>query len=285
MMQTVMHPGPVAKERLELFKADGEPVSLTLAAGIPLETAVAQALADIGCENSAYLELTNAPVSELVYVMPANAPDEQHVAWYSDVHSFDGKGVIDHLGMIVGYREERCFIHGHGTWTPNGGTMAMGHILSNMTVLAEPVVVTGFALAGARFEGREDPETNFTLFRPAQHGKPIPETADFAVLRIMPNQDFDMALDRACAQLEWQSARAWGVGSINKPHFEDGRVLDSLPTELVILDALCRADGAAPHGAAIRAVGTGANQIEEGRLSRGNNGVLITAEIVLRRET
>ena len=285
MMQTVTHPGPVAKDRLEMFRANGKPVSLTLKAGIPLETAVAQALADIGCENSAYLELSNAPVSEMVYVMPADAPDAQHVAWYSDMHRFTGTGVIDHLGMIVGYREERCFIHGHGTWTPDGGPMAMGHILSNMTVLAEPAVATGFALSGARFEGREDLETNFTLFRPAQHGQPVTEPADFAVLRILPNQDFDTALDRACAQLGWQSARGWGVGSINKPHFADGRVLDSLATELVILDAECRADATTPQGAAIRAVGTGANQIEEGRLSRGNNGVLITVEIVLRRET
>ena len=283
-MRRVTHPGPVSKDRLELFKANGTLVTLTLAAGIPLETAVANALEAIGCENSAYLELSSAAVNELVYVKPAEAPDAEHVAWYSDMHRFDGTGVIDHLGMIVGYREERCFIHGHGTWTPRGGVTEMGHILSQMTVLAEPVIATGFALSGARFEGCEDPETNFTLFRPSAHGAAVSDDADFALLRMLPNQDFDTALQDACNQLGWQSARAWGVGSINMPHFEDGRVLDSLPTELVILDTLCHADGAASRGSNIRVVGTGPCQIEEGVLKRGSNSVLITAEIVLRRE-
>lgn len=284
MMRTVSHPGPVSQERLELFKANGKPVTLTLEAGISLEIAVANALKAIGCENSAYLELEDAAVADLVYVKPAGASDAEHVAWYSDMHRFDGAGVIHHLGMIVGYREERCFIHGHGTWTPHGGVMEMGHILSPMTVLAKPAIAMGFALSGARFEGREDPETNFTLFRPTPHGEPVDDDAAFAVLRILPNQDFDIALEDACGQLGWKSARAWGVGSINTPHFNDGRVLDSLPTELVILDALCHADGSGTRGSAIRVVGTGPNQIEEGLLKRGENSVLITAEIVLKRE-
>lgn len=285
MMRTVIHPGPVSQDRLELFKANGKPVTLTLEAGIPLEIAVADALEAIGCANSAYLELTDAAVVDLVYVKPAEASDAEHVAWYSDMHRFDGAGVINHLGMIVGYREDRCFIHGHGTWTPQDGVMEMGHILSQMTVLAQPTAATGYALSGARFEGREDPETNFTLFRPTLHGEAVDDDAAFAVLRMLPNQDFDVALADACGQLGWLSARAWGVGSINKPHFDDGRVLDSLPTELVILDALCHADGSGARGSKIRVVGTGPCQIEEGILKRGSNSVLITAEIVLKRET
>jgi len=282
-MQTVIHPGPVASERLELHKAHGTPVTLTLKAGIPLETAVAHALADIGCENSAYLEMTDAPVSDLVYLMPAYAPDEAHVAWYSDMHRFDGPGRIVHMGMIVGYRDARCFIHGHGSWQPQGGPLAMGHILSPMTVLSEPATVTGFALSGARFEGAYDEETNFTLFRPAAMGDGVTDDAEYAVLRMMPNQDFDTALDAACERLGWQGARAWGVGSINRPTFEDGREMDSLPTELVLLDAQGRAEGAARAGSEIRVVGIGTNQIDEGRLRRGDNSILITAELVLQR--
>ena len=285
MIATVSHPGPISPDRLDILRANGTPVKLTLAAGIPLELAVAEALQEIGCANSAYLELTKANVSELAYVMPAHAADEEHVAWYSEVQRWDGAGVIHHLGMIVGHREHRCFVHGHGTWTPKGGACAMGHILSQMTVLENPAVVTGFALCGARFEGRHDPETNFTLFRPMLHGIAAGTDACFAVLRILPNQDLDIALDTACEVLGWQSARAWGVGSINMPHFSDGRVLDSLPTELLILDAICRADGESSMGAEIRVVGTDPSQIEQGHLARGSNGVLITAEIVLRRET
>lgn len=285
MMQTVTQPGPASLDRLALVKASGRPVELTLNADIPLETAVANALKDVGCDNSAYLEIKNAAVADLAYVMPAHSDDAAHAAWYSHMHRFNGAGKINHLGMIVGHRENRCFIHGHGSWTPHDGPMAMGHILSPITVLAKPTVAIGYALSGARFEGHDDPETNFTLFSPTAHGAQDASDTNFAVLRILPNQDFDTALDDACARLGWTSARAWGVGSINKPHFVDDRVLDSLPTELVVLDALCRADGKGVDGADIRVVGIGADQIEQGRLKRGYNSVLITAEIVLKRET
>jgi hypothetical protein len=285
MMHTVVHPGPAPDDRLAICHADGRPVTLTLAAGIPLETAMAEALAAIGCDDSAYLELSDAAVTDLVYVMPAESTDDEHVAWYSGMHRFEGPGVINHMGMIVGYREARCFIHGHGTWTPQGGPQAMGHILAPMTVLAEPATATGFVFSGARFEGVADAETNFTLFSPVSHGQGAAPDADFALLRMLPNQDFDTALDAAVARLGWDSARAWGVGSINRPRFADGRVLDSLPTELLILDAVGLGSGAAPHGADIRIVGTGADQIEQGRLMRGSNSILITAELILQRDS
>lgn len=284
MIRTATHPGPITPERQKITPAAGRPVTLTLAAGIPLETAVADALTAIGCDNSAYLELRDAPVTDLTYVMPAHAPDDSHAAWYSDMHRFGGPGVINHLGMIVGYREKRCFIHGHGTWTLHNKPLAMGHIISPQTVLTTPTIATGFALSGARFDEHADPETNFTLFSPAPHGDDTTTDADFALLRILPNQDFDTALDQACASLGWHSAQAWGVGSINTPHFDDGRIMDSLPTEFVVLDAHPRADGRAPLGTEIRIVGTGADQIAQGRLKRGHNGVLITAEIVLKRD-
>lgn len=282
-MHIVEHPGPVGAERILVRKAHGRKVSLTLSAGIPLEAAVAQALDQIDWPYSAYLEITDAAVSDLAYVMPDQSPDKDHVAWYSKTDRFDGPGVIQHLGMIVGYREQRCFIHGHGTWAASGQAPAMGHILGPMTVLDKPAVATGYALSGARFEGAFDPETNFTLFQPVTHGQAVGEDAEFALVRLLPNQDFDQALDEACAKLGWTAAQAWGVGSINTPNFTDGRVMRSLPTELLVLDAEARTLRRDDRGALIKIVGTKPVQIEQGHLKRGHNGVLITAELLLKR--
>ena len=88
-MRSVLHPGPVAASRIDVAPCAGEPIAVTLDAGISLEDAVAKATANY---DSAWLEIENAPVTQLDYVIPALAPDDTHVAWYSDIHSFGGSG-------------------------------------------------------------------------------------------------------------------------------------------------------------------------------------------------
>lgn len=280
-MRAVTHPGPAAEERLEILPGAGRPVSLTLGAGLPLEDAVAEAMAAEGLDG-AWLEIEDAPVSALDYVIPAPSPDADHVAWYSDIHSFGGPGRIRRLGMMVGRDGEASFLHGHGLWAPAGGEAAMGHILAPRTMLAAPSVARGIGLTGARFERRPDPETNFTLFRPS--GAPRDgETADHALLRLAPNQDFAGALDAACDRLGWQRARVHGLGSLIGAAFKDGSVLDSLPTEFLILNAEAQADDTTPRAPEIVIVGIDGTDIRTGTLRRGENAVLITAELLLER--
>lgn len=273
-MRTVVHPGPPAPERLEIVPAEGTALRLTLPADRPLEDAVNGALADAGFD-SGWLWLDGAPVADLAYVVPAPSPDADHAAWYSDTFRFDGPGRIDRLGMIVGRRDGRAFVHGHGLWQPEGGAVAMGHILGPQTRLSAPATVTGIGLRGARFDATADAETNFTLFRPRATG--AAGAADCALLRLAPNEDFATALDRACARLGWAAARAHGLGSLLGARFSDGTTLDSDATEFLVIDATT---GVEP---AIEIVGTRAGQIAEGRLARGANPVLVTAEIVLQR--
>jgi hypothetical protein len=149
-------------------------------------------------------------------------------------------------------------------------------------MLAAPVVARGIGLTGARFERRPDPETNFTLFRPSGDARDA-EDADYALVRLAPNQDFAGALDTACARLGWEGARVHGLGSLIGATFEDGSVLDSLPTEFLILDADARAEGQSGPGPEIAIVGIEGGDIREGALKRGENAVLITAELLLER--
>ncbi|MEP2534319.1 hypothetical protein [Shimia sp.] len=262
---------------MDLAPCQGRAIEVTLEAGMPLEDAVAQALAPLELD-SAWVEIVNAEVECLTYVIPAVAPDTTHVAWYSDTHSFD-KGRIDHLGMIVGRHGDASFLHGHGTWAPEGRAAAMGHILAPQTRLGTPVTARGIGLVGARFDRRADEETNFDLF----HVDQMTSTGgSYAALRLLPNQDFATGLDAACAALGWQAARVHGIGSVNTPRFEDGRVLESLPTEFLITDAIAGKNGPGPE---IVVVGTDGTDIRTGRLSRNENAVLVTAELVLSRLT
>ena len=272
-MRSVVHPGPVASERLELQPCAGQTIAVTLAAGIPLEDAVARALEPEGFD-SAYLEIAAAPVEKLDYVIPALSPDADHVAWYSDMYGF-GAGSIDRLGMIVGRHKGASMLHGHGLWSPAGGKQAMGHILAQRTVLAEPVVARGIGIQGAMFDRLPDEETNFELFRVRGSGT----GGDYAALRLLPNQDFATALDAACAQLGWRSAEVHGIGSLIGAEFQDGSVLDSLPSEFLITGATA-GTGEDPE---ILIVGIDGDTIMSGRLTRGENAVLITAELILAR--
>ena len=151
-MHTVTHPGPVRDTRMDLAPCDGRPIDVTLAAGIPLEDAIAHALAPLELD-SAWLEIVNADVEKLSYVIPAETPDGAHVAWYSDKHDFT-KGQINHLGMIVGRHGDASFLHGHGTWTPQGGPAAAGHILAPHTYLAAPTTVRGIGLVAVTTKRR-----------------------------------------------------------------------------------------------------------------------------------
>jgi hypothetical protein len=274
-MRRAAHPGPAADDRLDLVAVEGQAVEFDLPAGATLQDAVARgmAAADATC---GYLELAGAEVSHLDYVIPAEAPDDLHVAWYSPVISLGCPGRIERLALIVGRHDGRIFLHGHGRWAARGGAAALGHILAEACVLAAPARARGVAVRGAGFERRTDPETRFELFQTGGAGI---AAGDHALLRIRPNVDFATALEAARDRLGWGGARAFGLGSLNCADFADGRHLASLATEFYLLDAPLGPAAPAPE---IDIVGTDGAPTR-GHLARGTNPVLVTAEILLRR--
>ncbi|MEP3116100.1 hypothetical protein [Nisaea sp.] len=280
-MRVITQPGPIAPERQEILPVEGQAIKVTLRPDIPLEDAVAEALATAGCDG-AWLEFSDAPVAALDYVIPALSPDDEHVAWYSAIHTFGGPGRIERLGMMVGREGTASFLHGHGLWIPEGGEIAMGHILAPRTMLSEPTVAHGTGITGSHFARQADPETNFTLFRPAGAAKEGQDSRH-ALVRLAPNQDFAHALEQVCTRLGWDGARVHGLGSLIGAWFDDGTILDSIATEFLILDAEVRTEGSAGKGPEITIVGIDGSDIRSGRLCRDQNPVLITAELMLER--
>jgi predicted DNA-binding protein with PD1-like motif len=248
---------------------------VSLQAGIPLELAVREALADQNID-SAWLTISGAPFQTLDYVIPDHAQDDQHVAWYSKTHHL-ADGFITRLGMIVGRYNGQSFIHGHGLWSDETTQDALGHILAPSTILTEPVVAKGIGLIGARFEREPDAETNFDLFHIQDFGA---EVGDYAALRLAPNQDFTPAVEEAVADLGWSSANVLGIGSLVGASFQNGETLESLPTEFLITDAHVGPNAPTPE---ILIVGVDGKNVMSGRLKRGENAVLVTSELVLHR--
>lgn len=274
-MRRIDHPGPISPARRELVACAGTPIAVTLAAGIPLEEAIATALADQQVD-SAWLTLSGAAFETLDYVIPDHAKDADHVAWYSKPHRLRD-GLITRLGMIVGHHKGQSFLHGHGLWSDADSGDAFGHILAGSTVLSEPIVAKGIGLNGAGFERMPDPETNFELFSVIEKA---PKYAGYAALRLAPNQDLTEALENAVRDLGWTSADVVGLGSLVGAVFESGETLESHATEFLITDAKVGPDAPPPE---ILIVGIDGDEILGGRLKRGENAVLVTAELVLRR--
>ena len=253
---------------------------LTLRAGRPLDTAIAEAFAEHDAD-SGWLRLDGLAVASLAYVLPDHAPGTGQVAWYSDA-LHPGAGTILRAGMIWGRRDGAGFGHCHGLWSAatdaDGALPRMGHLLAASTTLAADRQVPALLFAEARFDASPDAETGFTLFSPVPTG-PAPDRAEAALLRICPEEDLALAVSAAVAELGWKGAQVEGIGSINEVRLRDGRVLPSYATEFLISEAT-----AGPQHAqiALDAVGLG-GATASGAIAEGDNPVLITAELVLTR--
>ena len=279
-MRHVTQPGPVHPKRLAIVPTRGRLIELPLHAGEDLHAAIVRAAKLEGVE-SAWLEIRDVPAKSLAYVIPDKAPTNETVAWYSKTHRLAAPARIDQLGLILGTSDGNAFLHGHGLWHEEGKDQRMGHIFAHETILAQDTKLTGIALDDACFDRRFDEETNFPLFEPVARRKI--EHSGHALVRIKPNEDFALALDVACSRLGWNVARAHGLGSLVEADFVDGTRLDSFATEFLILDAICGENSSENSSPEIIIIGEDGDKLMRGRLSRGNNPILITSEILLER--
>jgi hypothetical protein len=274
------HPGPASGKTIDLHPTQTQPISLTLAAGIPLDRAIANAMKQAGLVG-AWIEFADASVDHLSYVLPSDQPTEHTIVWYSDRHDLPAPAVIDRIGFTVGQFGGESFLHGHGLWRAPDAPVRLGHILPEHTILTTDVTAHGYATQDAHFDRRPDAETGFSIFQPRSVGKS--QDADAAVLRILPNTEFAEALAQSCATLGWQRAKVQGLGSLIGADFEDGRTLDSFATEFLILEAETTPKVGETPGADIAIVGVDGGNVMTGRLSHLGNPVLVTAEVLLTR--
>ncbi|TFF27223.1 DUF296 domain-containing protein [Jiella endophytica] len=278
-LRQIRHPGPVAFVRYAKAWGEAVPLDFTVAPGETMEAGLGRGVADAGCD-AAYVAVDGARLSPFRFVMPAGSPGPDHAAWYSDTFAPDGVVTVREAGAIVGRRDGAPFVHCHGLWHAEGERVAMGHMLPAESRAAEPLRVTGTGLRGAVFEARQDAETNFRLFAAevasaASGLRPAGPAA--LALTLRPNQDVSLAIEAICAEEGIATARIYGIGSLNGARFEEGPPMDSYASELLIRRGRL-AEGRARLDVAVVAMdGT----IFEGVLSRGDNPVCVTFELVI----
>lgn len=262
------HPGPVTAPRVEAVPCAAHPLTLRLKAGRTLAVALAEALAqaDFG---AAYLRLDGLQLAPLVWVIPAPAPGDGRVAWFSAPRRLDA-GRIEAGGVHLGQAGADLFCHCHGWWTGAGGP-GIGHLLCEDSILAADATVSGWGITGAAFRRTEDPETGFPLFAPTAHPGRRREGA--WLCRIRPNEDPVDAL----AGLAGGRLRVEGLGSLIGATFLGDPALPGPAAEFLI-----ERGTASGTGAALDVAATGmSGEIHRGRLAPGRNAVCVTAELLL----
>lgn len=269
-MSRMIHPGPRADPRVQVARTRLVPLSGTLQASETVMAGIARIFGDAGCRGGVAF-LSGLTCDPMRYVLPALSTDGLHAAWYSETFAPHGPCKIIRATASVGEKAGAPFLHCHGIWQTPQGT-AMGHLLPLDSVVAEDCRIDGIGALDAWFESLHDAETEFTLFQIAGGGD-----GPGLMARIAPGEDVVTAIEALCAAHGINDARIHGVGSIDHISFADGSSVDCLATEL-------RFDGA--HVAAGRAslpidvVDIDA-RIHAGTLTRGNNPVGVTLEILI----
>jgi predicted DNA-binding protein with PD1-like motif len=282
-MRSIVQPGPPVPERIQWVEARGRAFSFTLQAGLPLLEAARRGFAAQGFAGGT-LNIAGGALGPFAYVMPALSTTGENAAFYSDTFRPPGVTQLKMGSMTFGSRDGKPFFHCHALWTEADGRVNGGHILPEETLVAEPFEVEAFGIDGAVFAAEPDPETHFKLFGPVSATPGKTETTHRAfALRLRPNQDFAGSLEAFCRARGIASARLrGGVGSIIGARFTDGRIVEPFATELAVRSGVIApgADGALEAELDIALVDyTGG--LAEGWLTRGDNPVLMTMELVL----
>jgi predicted DNA-binding protein with PD1-like motif len=281
-VRAIVQPGPPARERVQWVRSHGRPVAFDLAPGRLLLDAVREAFAGEGFA-SGVLRFGSGALEPLSYVMPALSPTPRHAAFYSGIHRPAGGGRIVMGALTFGMRSGAPFFHCHALWAEADGKLHGGHVLPDETRIGEALHVYGVGLSNAVFEPLPDPETNFSLMTPRPIGGAAGEGGRFYALRLCPNQDLARSVETFCAAQGIGSAVLHGgVGSVIGARFVDGRAVEPFATEMAIGRG---GIAVSPIGELEASIDVGlvdlTGAVAQGRLSRGDNPVLMTVEAVL----
>lgn len=274
MIATLVHPGPVEAARWAAVPCRAEPVEVILPVADTLARSTALALADF---DGGWLEIEDAAMEALDFVIPGTDPSGAHAAWYAGPFRMGGGRVL-RMGMHVGCKDGRPWLHGHGSFAaPGWQGPGFGHILPIESRLAAPVHASGWGLRGARLQVATDPETRFPLFQPVSRPGAPDGGQRAALITLRPNQDLGLSLARAAAAAGIDCGRVVGLGSLVHPRLVDQPAIDSFATEILLAGATLD-HGAARIGADLVTL---SGQHHAGLLQPGENGICITAEVLV----
>jgi predicted DNA-binding protein with PD1-like motif len=282
-MRHVVQPGTPLPERIQWVEARGRAFSFVLEAGVPLLEAARRGFAREGFSGGT-LNITGGMLEPLAYVMPALSKTDEHAAYYSDTFRPAGVAQLQTAAMTFGQRDGVAFFHCHGVWSQADGRAGGGHILPEETYVAAPFKVEAFGLDGAVFTAEPDPETNFKVFGPltTQQHTAIANTRRAFALRLRPNQDFATTLETFCGERGVSAAKLHGgVGSIIGARFADGHIVEPFATEMAVRSGRIISRAGALESELDVVLVDHEGGLARGRLTRGDNPVLMTMELVL----
>lgn len=261
---TLVHPGPVAADRITAVPCIATHKYVTLRAGSTLLQAMTDAVGDAG----AWFDLRDLPVAKLTFVRPALAPDDAHVAWYSDARTLTDAMIL-RGGAHLGLRDGVSFAHVHGLWSDTDGGNHAGHLLAEATVLARDHVVDVWILTGALMNSVPDAETGFSLFCPVPTEPVARPNAVLAAIR--PNLVIDDALAAIAAATDRPVVAVKGLGSLIGTRLEGEAGLHDHATEVLLMDDI---------GRRVMSVGFVGSAVV-GVLASGVNRVCVTFEVLM----
>jgi predicted DNA-binding protein with PD1-like motif len=256
-------------------------IEIPVKQGCKLIDAVSQVLEPLGIRGAGirFEGLKLAPVN---YVMPTYASDDQHAAYYSETYTVPEGIHIDYAHATYGIRENIPSMHFHGLWK-DGDKQKGGHILPAQSIVAEDAVAMAYCTRSVEINSVYDPETNFTIYNPLQLKAEASDRRKCIVATVKANEDLLEAIASICKEHGVTDATLWtAIGSTVGGDFQDGRIIEEIPTELIALNGKVWTDQGGKiqvdfDTALIDAAGT----IHFGRLRRGENPVLILFELVI----
>lgn len=279
----LVHPGPVAAERIQSFRGEAKHLEFNLEPGLTFRDAVSRPLLAAGFASAGLL-CTEFALWPFRFVRPAFSPDDRHVAYYSDIADAPRPTRVAFAGATFGFRDDEPFVHCHALWDDEAGEPRGGHIWPLETVVSESGRVVAFGCGEVAMVGRPDPETNFTLFGPeAVEGRRGAPRGGCIVARVRPNEDLIESLETLCERHGIREATVRsGIGSTVGFAFDDGRTILEIPTEIVVSKGRLSAgpDGRIVADLEIALIDM-AGKIHRGKPARGLNPVLICLELVI----
>lgn len=281
-MRRIEQPGPAAPERIVFAESHGLRFQMTLQAGLPLLEAVRRSFAAVGF-TSGVAKVDGLALGPFAYVMPALSQTAEHAAFYSETFRPPGIARVETGALTFGLRDGVPFFHCHALWAEASGKRSGGHILPEEAMVAQEITLPAVGLDGAGFVAEPDAETNFKLFGPAL--APLlgaTREGRFFALRVRPNVDLATALEQFCAGRGIRRATIHGgVGSTIGARFADGGRVENFATEVAITAGRIADDGQGVQAQIDVALVDFTGATASGRLTRGDNPVLMTFELVL----
>lgn len=281
-MRRIDHPGPVAAKRSVTANCALLQVDVTLEPGATLLDSMTAELKSRGA-LSAVATLRGGGFDPFVFVMPALSPTPAHAVYFSGRHEPEGLVCLESANVTLGCRDGKPWLHCHGTWRDRDGNRLGGHVLPNEALISKAIDASIWILEGAAFEVAPSPETAFTLFEPIGSGSFVQDGNGAFAMGIRANEDLCTALEAECRARGIRSARVrGGVGSLVGTSFGDGREVEPFVTEVFVREGKIETNAGGELAAEIDVcVVDYLGGLNEGRLQRGANPVLVTFELVI----